>query len=626
MLLTNKRNIVLRTSNLHPSQNPGGWLYRFLLVASLLLGTQAKFAIAQTPPSTTTRLSQATSTIPFSQQGTQLLLNGRSFNAAWSQWQAGGTLRTGISDAGLVQAIGAELLNTEDVQRQPVQWFSDTRTTPLNLPTRLTGAVRYLDITDFAKFAGWQLQVTGGKLQINPVATKILAVRQGKQPWGDRIVIELDRPTTWQVDQVSQEFTLTIDAQVDNALLNPNLPPSASPIQTSPGSQLAFLLSRTAPNQTQLRLGIPLSLRPRVWSLANPNRLIVDVRPDSMVDRNILWAPGLRWRSQIVNLGSDRFSVIWLAINPRQSGLNVRPILPNSTMMMGIAPLLQTARQAQVSAAINGGFFNRNNQLPLGAVRRDLRWLSGPILNRGAIAWNDNGEFKMDRLSLQETVITQTGQRLPLTHLNSGYVQAGIARYTPDWGTVYTSLSDSEIAVAVQNNRIASQQPVPKVGGSVPIPANGYLLVLRSNQTAATSLPVGTTLRLESVTNPPDFNRYPHIVAAGPLLLQNGQVVLNAEAEKFSKAFVNERASRSAIAQTADGTIMIVAVHNRLDGKGVSLPEIAQLVRQLGAVNALNLDGGSSTTLYLGGQILDRPSRTSARVHNGIGIFAPFSP
>ena len=38
-------------------------------------------------------------------------------------------------------------------------------------------------------------------------------------------------------------------------------------------------------------------------------------------------------------------------------------------------------------------------------------------------------------------------------------------------------------------------------------------------------------------------------------------------------------------------------------------------------VDALNLDGGSSTTLYLGGQILDRPPSTAARVHNGIGVF-----
>jgi hypothetical protein len=290
--------------------------------------------------------------------------------------------------------------------------------------------------------------------------------------------------------------------------------------------------------------------------------------------------------------------------------------------MAGIAPLAQTAQLAQAAAAINGGFFNRNRQLPLGAVRRDGRWLSGPILNRGAIAWDGLGNVRVDRLTLRETVITQTGQRLPLTHLNSGYVQAGIARYTSDWGPAYTSLSDGEVVVTVQNNQVFSQQVIEKAGTiSVPFPPNGYLLVLRSNRSATSAFPVGMPLQVESVTVPFDLNQFPHVVAAGPLLIQNRQVVLDPRSEGFSPAFISEAAPRSAIARTADGTILLVAAHRRLDGVELTLTDMAQLLQQLGAVDALNLDGGSSTTLYLGGQILDRPPRTSARVHNGIGVF-----
>ena len=47
---------------------------------------------------------------------------------------------------------------------------------------------------------------------------------------------------------------------------------------------------------------------------------------------------------------------------------------------------------------------------------------------------------------------------------------------------------------------------------------------------------------------------------------------------------------------------------------------MAQLLQQMGAIDALNLDGGSSTSLYLGGQLVDRASATAARVHNAIGI------
>lgn len=571
---------------------------------------------AQTPASP---LSQSPSTASPLKQGFQVSLNGRALPIPWAQWPTNPpSFRISLSDAGTQRSLGVQFLNTENPAQQPIQWFSDA-TNPLSLPVRLSGPLRYLDITDLAKRFGWQLTLQETTLQITTPGAKVLGIRQAKQPWGDRLVIELDRPTPWQTDLQNQELVLTLDAQI--------APPVIQQIKAIAGTYLQSVKVEPITNRTRLRLGgnFP-NQRPRVWSLAAPNRLVVDVRPDSLVEQNIVWAPGLRWRQQILNVNSIQVPVVWLEVNPRQPGLRIRPILPNPTTMMGTAPLLQTAQQAQVSAAMNGGFFNRIRQLPLGAIRLNNRWLSGPILNRGAIAWDATGNMILGRLTLRETLITPTNQRFPLTHLNSGYVQAGIARYTTDWGPTYTTLADNEILVTVQNNQVTGQQTLEKAGTNSPIPSNGYLLVLRSNRAAAPSLAPGTTLRLESPTEPADFSRYPQIIAAGPLLLQNRQVVLNAKGEGFSDAFVSETAARSAIAKTANGTVLIVAAHSRLDGTGLTLPETAQLLQQLGAIDALNLDGGSSTTLYLGGQLLDRPSQTAARVHNGIGIFVPTSP
>jgi len=574
-------------------------------------------------PQTTRQPKQATQTPDRTERRTQLIVNGRKLPILSLRWQEPGSqaFRIGISDFGFMQALGVELLNTNDATRQPVQWFSPPTAPGFNLPILLFDRTRYIDITDLAHQLGWQVQETAQGLQITSSAANVLAVRQSKQSWGDRIVIDLDRPTPWQVDQQSDTFILTLDAKLDPRLSNSPTNPAQAPTQSSPDKTLPVLLSSSAPNQTQLRLGIPLSLRPRVWSLSNPNRIIVDVRPDSLVDRDILWAEGLRWRSQILSLGTTRFPVVWLQVNPRQAGLSLRPIVSNSGTMTGTAPLPQTAKLSQAVAAINGGFFNRNNQLPLGAVRRDGHWLSGPILGRGAIAWNETGDFQVGRLTLQETLMTPSGQRIALTHLNSGYAQPGIARYTPDWGSTYTPITDNEQLITIQNNQVTNQQTGRTNGTSIPIPANGYLLVVRSNQSAANALSIGTIVRLESLASPAEFNRYPQIVAAGPLLLQNRQIVLDPKAEQFSNAFALESASRSAIGVTADGFVLIVAVHNSTDGKGASLMDIAQLMQQLGAIQALNLDGGSSTTLYLGGQLLDRPAQTVARVHNGIGVF-----
>lgn len=554
-------------------------------------------------------LAQASSQ-PLSQQGGQIVLNGRTVSANWSQRQQS----IGIADAGLMQVLGVDLLNSGDPARQPVQWFSDPAATPLVLNTWLTPQFRYLDATELARQAGWQLQASQGILRIVTPPTRVLGVRQGRQTWGDRIVVDLDRATPWQVTEQATEFVVTLDARIDPTL--------AQNFVAGPGNRLTSIKVETVGDRTLIRVGVPAGLRPRVWTLPNPNRLVIDVNPNSLTPRNIAWVPGVQWQQQLIPLGSAQFPVYSISLNLRQSGVSLKPIWSDPSMAAGIAPLAATAQRWQAAAAINGGFFNRNNQLPLGAIRRDNRWVSGPILNRGAIAWNDAGEATVGRLSLQESVVTGAGQRLSVLALNSGYVQAGLARYTSDWGRTYTPLVNNEILITVQNGRVTQQTPASLAGqSSFPIPSEGYLLVARSYATAANQLPVNTAIALEQATSPSDFARFPHIMGAGPLLIQNRQIVLNAPSEQFSDAFVRQAALRSAIGVAADGTLMLVTVHNRIGGLGPTLPELAQLMQRLGAVNAVNLDGGSSTTLYLGGQLIDRAPATAARVHNGLGIF-----
>jgi len=525
-------------------------------------------------------------------QGTQIIVNGQSLAAAWQQWQDATGTHIGISDTAALETIGLQLLDSDAPSQQAVQWF-----TAPNLPTRLTATLRYVDITELARSAGWQLTIAQATLQIVTPTTRITGIRQSQQPWGDRLVIELDQPVPWQTNSLPQEIQLTLAAGIDPALMQP--------FKSVTGKFLTAVQLESVGTQTRLRIGFTAAAR--VWSLSAPNRIVVDIRPDALIDRTIAWAPGLRWRQQIIPLKNTRIPTVWLEVNPTQPGISLQPILPNPNTLMGTAPLRQTAQQAPVAAAINGGFFHRDRQLPLGAIRRNGQWRSGPILQRGAIAWDTTGKVLFGRLSLQETITTATGQRLALTHLNSGYLQAGIARYTSDWGATYTPLADGEIIISVENNQITGQHAIAKAGTvPVAIPSNGYLLVLRSHRSAAEFFTSGSILQLASRFDPPAFLAYPQILGAGPLLLQNQQLVLDAQGESFSQAFAGEAAARSAIAQRADGTLLLVTAHAGIDGTRLTLADMAHLLQQMGAIHALNLDGGSSTTLVLGGTILDR--------------------
>lgn len=573
-------------------------------------------------------LSQGRPTLE--RQGNRISLNGRTYTLPWGQWRSpqGGEARLGISDAGLMQLFGVDLLDTNDPSQQPVQWFSEPQTTPRILATFLTPQYRYLDITDWVRASQWRITVTGPTLEIQMPAANLQTLRQGRQTWGQRLVVDLDQATPWQVEQFPQEAIVTLEAIAPPAVLHqfrpqPPTPAPPTPPTTTPSPPpLPTPSVELVQQQTRIRIPLPEGARVQASTLPNPARLILDVRNDApLLPRNIQWAPGLRWQQQLVRLGAAAFPVVWLTLEPPQA-LSLRAIWTSPQSMTGIDPLLRMAERNQALAAINGGFFNRNNQLPLGAIRHENRWLSGPILNRGAIAWNDRGETLFGRLTLQETLVTATGHRLPLQFLNSGYVRAGISRYTPAWGNSYSTLTDNEAILTVRQSQIVDQQSGgPQGQMAFPIPSDGYLLVVRSQASILPSLPVGSRVEVTQATSPANFDPYPHILGAGPLLMQNRQIVLDAKGEGFSDAFIQQLAPRSVICRTATGTLQIAAIHARVGGRGPSLLETAQLASALGCVDALNLDGGSSTSLYLGGQLLDRLPRTAARVHNGIGLF-----
>ena len=615
---------------MHPQTHPSKVLLiaPLLAIAAYLLSPRGGTAEAlrlqasQSVLSTQSWLPQLAQVPPVSiQQGNQVVLNGRSISALWSQRQQ----RIGLADTALMQAIGADLLNSQQPTAQPVQWFSQPATEPLSLSTWLTAQYRYLDITDLAQRYGWQVQPNGGTLAIRTPAARVTAVRQGRQTWGDRIVLDLDRATPYQVSEQATEIVVAVDAAIDPALVQSFV--------ATPGNRLTSLRVEAGSNQTLIRIGVPANLRPHVWTLPNPNRLVIDIRPDAVVDRDIAWAPGIRWKQQIVRTATAQFPTIALIINPRQPGVSIKPIWSNPATSVGTTPLITMAQRWQAIAAINAGYFNRNNQLPLGAIRQNNRWVSGPILARGAIGWNDAGTVAIDRFSLQESIQT-AGANIPILTLNSGYVQAGVARYTTDWGATYTPILDNETLITVQSApqsagayRVVAQQAGGPAGQTaVPLPRDGFLLVARSYSAAANVLAPGTVFTLTTAAQPPSFNQLPQIAAAGPLLVRDRQIVLNAQGEQFSEAFIRQAAVRSVIATTPEGNLMLVTVQNRIGGLGPTLPELAQVMQQLGTVNALNLDGGSSTTLYLGGQLLNRAPRTAARVHNGIGVFIQPTP
>ena len=99
-------------------------------------------------------------------------------------------------------------------------------------------------------------------------------------------------------------------------------------------------------------------------------------------------------------------------------------------------------------------------------------------------------------------------------------------------------------------------------------------------------------------------------IGGGPVLVQNGEIkITNNEELKFSGKAINDKHPRTAMGYTADNKLIILMVEGRNpDASGATLPQLAQILKDLGCVEALNLDGGGSSCLLVNGKETIKPS------------------
>ena len=99
-------------------------------------------------------------------------------------------------------------------------------------------------------------------------------------------------------------------------------------------------------------------------------------------------------------------------------------------------------------------------------------------------------------------------------------------------------------------------------------------------------------------------------VGGGPVLVQNNKVqISNNEERKFAGKAINDRHPRTAIGYTNDNKVIILVAEGRSESaSGLTLTQEAQILKDLGCKEALNLDGGGSTCMIVNGKQTNTPS------------------
>lgn len=294
-----------------------------------------------------------------------------------------------------------------------------------------------------------------------------------------------------------------------------------------------------------------------------------------------------------------------IEVNPAiNSNLQLTPALASERL--GKKSTITTiAKHNNSIVAINGTFFKPSTGVPLGTLMIDKKMYTGPVYDRVAM-----GIFKdrYDMARIQLNASLRSGlKNTKVDNINQPrMLSTNVIVYTPDWGNTTPVSPKYGTQLVVSNNKVVnistSQQTIPKDGFVIVGPALKLGVFETGNDI---KLEIGTTPQWEDVN---------HIISGGPYLVKNSRVYVDIAEQKLGS--IGGRNPRTAVGYTPDNHLIIVTVDGREKASiGMTLTELAYFMKSIGCYNAMNLDGGGSTVLYVNGRVVNHP-----QVKGGIAL------
>lgn len=423
-----------------------------------------------------------------------------------------------------------------------------------------------------------------------------------------RVVLELTSPATYRVTQTESPSRVIVDLdevylEEIKGLTATDVTLAGIGVEVSPGNQ----------GRVSIDLKYPLPSC-NVYVLDNPDRIVLDI--PKLYDRRFIRSPveGLTYTHFTRGTPNGPVVADVLEVDLTNPYMEVRPAIAqgeNGGFGREIVPSM-VARNGAI-AGINAGYFDQIGH-PLGIMMVDGEVASEPILRRSTLGIARDKTVLIDNLDL--TVwIEIPGGSYKATGINRKRMQDELIIYTPRYGPT-TLTNESGLEVVVEDGRVAS------VGrGNSLIPSRGYVISAHgASRESFYRLKSGDLVSLGFRFEPdwPGLGVI-HAVGGGPRLLKEGKVCITSEEEKFKSDVTGGWAPRTAVGYAPSGKLMLVTVNGRQPGLsvGMTLEELAAFMLELGAMDAVNLDGGGSTIMVLEGQIVNVPSDGQPRKVGG---------
>ena len=328
--------------------------------------------------------------------------------------------------------------------------------------------------------------------------------------------------------------------------------------------------------------------------------------------------PGVEYAHLSHVLGSDPVRINLLRLDLTKVRLDVHHAFDKA---IGLEPTSVIAKRHGGVAAINAGFFRLDKSQfagePAGLLIIDGVVLSEPAKDRIVLGISNrkkNTEVEFGRSDLRMSA--DIGRfRWDFSGINRERGANEVILYTPHFHSRTITSADG-IEIVIKNDRVVQIAPRNSL-----IPSGGYVVsasgkraeamkqIIRVGQRAA--LVTAFSLRkISHEPDPPTIEDDEDAVAGVPQLIKNGKIDITWQQEKAGRSFVEMRHPRTAVAKMKNGKFLMITVDGRQPGVsvGMTLQELADYLFSLGAVDAMNLDGGGSTTMFLDGKVVNTPS------------------
>lgn len=299
---------------------------------------------------------------------------------------------------------------------------------------------------------------------------------------------------------------------------------------------------------------------------------------------------------------------------------------------IGLEKTSSIAARHGAIAAINAGFFRLDKSIfagdDVGVLQIDGKLLSESFGNRIALGILNRKE--KTEVNFGHLIANWEGGYV----VDSAIVFSGVNRerkanevilYTPEFHrTTLTDSSGMEIILDDCSSRCHKTKVIENTGSAV-IPSNGYVISIGKDAKEKAKTVLFYAKKIQKKTYDKIalyrnfdsleaeqrllFYRAEDIVAGVPQLIKNGKIEITWEQEKTNKSFVETKHPRTAVAKLKDGKFLMVTVDGRSESSGgMSLQQLAEFLLEQGATDAMNLDGGGSTTMFLNGKVVNHPS------------------